>query len=289
MTDRRTLATLTDEALADALRDLGSALAVPLPEPAAVAADPARLARLRIEAEALRSRPALPRRWLGGPAILRRRAGRSLALALIAVALIAAIAGAIGLGLPGIRVIPGGSGAPVVPSGSAGIPARSPSAGAPLGAELGLGAAVDPADVGSAVDFPVALPGDPATGAPAAAWLLDRRLTLVWPAGPTLPALPRSTVGLLLTELRGSINPGHFEKILNPRTRIEPVTVAGTTGWWISGEPHGIVYVRPGGQPEFDSRRIVGDTLLWVKDGITYRLETSLGREAAIRIAESLR
>lgn len=289
MTDRRALATLTDDALAAALRDLGAAIAGPPAEPADITADPARLARLRIEAQTARSPGIRPRRWPGAPVLLRRRAGRSLALALIAVALITAIAGAIGLGLPGIRIVPGGSGAPVVPTPSAGQPSRSPSAGAPLGAELGLGISVDPAALGAAVDFPVALPADPAIGAPAAAWLLDRRLTVVWPAGPALPALPRSSVGLLLTELRGSIDPGHFEKFLNPQTRIEPVTVAGSTGWWISGEPHGIVYVRPGGQPDFDSRRIVGDTLLWVKDGITYRLETSLGREAAIRIADSLR
>jgi hypothetical protein len=37
-----------------------------------------------------------------------------------------------------------------------------------------------------------------------------------------------------------------------------------------------------------DSRRWVGDTLLWTDGGTTYRLETALGRDAAIRIAESL-
>ena len=286
MTDRRTLATLTDERLADALRELGGALAVPLPEPAAGAADLARLARLRIEAWPARS--PWSRRWPAGR-LVRGRARRSLALALIAVALIAAIAGAIGLGLPGIRIIPGGGGAPAAPSTPAGPPARSPSVDASLGAELGLGEPVALDTLGTATDFRLQLPSDPAVGPPSAAWLLDRRLTLVWPSGPALPAVPRSSVGLLLTELRGSIDPGYFEKVLNPATRIEPVTVAGSTGWWISGEPHGIVYVRPDGQPEFDSRRIVGDTLLWVKDGITYRLETALGREAAIRIAESLR
>jgi hypothetical protein len=39
----------------------------------------------------------------------------------------------------------------------------------------------------------------------------------------------------------------------------------------------------------FDSRRIVGDTLLWARDGITYRLESALGMDAAVRLADTLR
>jgi hypothetical protein len=37
-----------------------------------------------------------------------------------------------------------------------------------------------------------------------------------------------------------------------------------------------------------DPRRWVGDVLLWADGPITYRLETSLGLEEAIRIAESV-
>jgi hypothetical protein len=41
--------------------------------------------------------------------------------------------------------------------------------------------------------------------------------------------------------------------------------------------------------PVFDSRRIVGDTLLWARGGVTYRLESGLDRAAAIALAETLR
>jgi len=215
-------------------------------------------------------------------------------LALVALVILAAIAGAIGLGLPGIRIVPGRSGSPLAsgpsPSPASASPASASQAvGVALGAELGLGRQVDVAATSRSVDFPVRLPADAAVGPPSSAWVQEGRLSIVWPASAALPGLQEPSIGLLLSEFRGSLDPGYFEKILNPRTRIEPVTVGGVTGWWISGEPHGFVFVRPNGDPAFDSRRIVGDTLIWTSGDLTYRLESALGRDAAIRLAETLR
>lgn len=283
MADPGALAPLSDEGLAAALGDLAPVLAVPVPVPGA---DPARLARLRIE-----SGLVTPPGWRArSPGRGRWRVRRSLALALIAVAVLAAIAGAIGFGLPGVRILPGGSGVPLTPTSPASsFASPGPASPRPVGATLGLGAAVTLDSARATLDFPILLPSDPATGAPAAVWMLERRVTLAWPPGASLPALRDPSVGLLLSQFRGSVDSGYFEKILNPQTRIEPVTVRGVAGWWISGEPHGMVFVTPGGDPWFDSRRIAGDTLLWSSDGITYRLESALGREATLRLADSLR
>ena len=98
-----------------------------------------------------------------------------------------------------------------------------------------------------------------------------------------------SNLGLVLTELRGDVDAGYFEKILSPGTTIQPATVDGVVGYWISGRPHELVFVNPSGEPVFDSRRIVGDTLIWAKDGITYRLETALDRDEAVALANALR
>jgi len=65
--------------------------------------------------------------------------------------------------------------------------------------------------------------------------------------------------------------------------------VDGVTGYWISGAPHEIVFVDEHGYPVFDSRRIVGDTLLWARGDVTYRLESGLDQAAAIALAHSLR
>ena len=61
------------------------------------------------------------------------------------------------------------------------------------------------------------------------------------------------------------------------------------TGYWISGAPHELIFVDEAGQPVFDTRRIVGNALLWARDGVTYRLESGLDRAAAIALAGTLR
>ena len=111
----------------------------------------------------------------------------------------------------------------------------------------------------------------------------------MWPASSTLPALREPGVGLRLSQSRGSLEPDYFQKVLDQGTTIETVRVDGVTGWWISGAPHEIVYVNDRGDPVFDSRRSVGDTLLWARGDVTYRIESALGRAATIALAETLR
>jgi len=301
-------AATTDAALEAALHDLAGALAVPVGTVDG-GLDPARRARQRIERGT-----AIPRSgpWarLGRPR--PRPLQRGFVLALVALVVLAAVAGAIGFGLPGIRIVPAPSGAatasatgavgsavPGSPSSSpppTGRPATSPGNGGPsssgpavLGGDLGLGEEIAVADAPSAVDLPLALPTAPGVGSPATAWLLDRRLTLVWPSNIALPATREAGIGLILAQFRGSVDPGYFEKVVGPGTRVEAVSVGGVTGWWISGEPHEMVFVDEFGQPVFDSRRIVGDTLLWARGDVTYRLESGLDRAGAIALAESLR
>jgi hypothetical protein len=295
MPDRLDLTGLTEPELELALADLARALAWPAPTGTSPALDdPATRARRRIVAEGVA--PIRRTWWLRRP---RRRPLRSsLLLAAAALLVLAAIAAAIGLGLPGIRItftsspLPSIAPAPTSSPLGARIPrpsassSPSPSAG-PLGWQLGLGAPIAVADLGAAVTFPVRLPSS--LGPPASAWLLDGRVTTVWPTAPGRPPLEQHDLGLVLTELRGDVDAGYFEKILSPGTTIQPVTVEGVTGYWISGRPHELVFVDPSGEPVFDSRRIVGDTLIWARDGITYRLESGLDRDGAIKLADSLR
>lgn len=281
MADER-LRAMTDDELGAALRALAPVIATPVVVPAVdrAGADPARRARLRLEA-----------RVRGGA--WRRPIRRSLLLAAALLLAIAAVAGAIGLGLPGIRIFPPGTGPgptdprPTIPPTPTGL-AGSPSIG-PFGSDLGLGTPVPLGDIGGLVDFPVRLPADPLVGQPAGAWLIDGRVSHVWAAGANLPALEDPRLGLVLSQFRGSLDRGYFGKVLNPQTSLASVVVDGEAGWWLSGKPHELVYVSPDGEPVFDSHRFVGDALLWTRDGITYRLESGLGRDVTIRIAESLR
>ena len=65
--------------------------------------------------------------------------------------------------------------------------------------------------------------------------------------------------------------------------------VGGEAGWWIDGTPHQLVYLDPNGEVVSDSRRTVGDTLLWTRGDMTFRMETTLERGAAIALAETVR
>jgi hypothetical protein len=285
---------IADVDLEAALRELAGSLALPGQAGAAVL-DPARRARLRIEQGEVGARPWGRWAWLApSPG---RRFGRGLALALVAVVVVAAIAGALGLGLPGIRIVPAPSGSAAVgsatpassPSGSPVETSASPTIASPLGASMGLGDPIAVADASSAVDIPLRLPAAPGVGSPASAWLLVGRLSFVWPATATLPSTREPGVGLILSEFRGSVDPGYFAKVVGPETKITAVSVDGVTGYWISGAPHEIVFVDEHGYPIFDSRRIVGDTLLWARGDVTYRLESGLDQAAAIALANSLR
>jgi hypothetical protein len=64
--------------------------------------------------------------------------------------------------------------------------------------------------------------------------------------------------------------------------------VNGQPGFWIEGDPHIFFYETDTGRFVDDQRRWVGDALLWSDGETTYRIESALGRDATIRIAESI-
>jgi hypothetical protein len=299
--DVQRLVSLSDDAFGEALRDLGAVLDVPPTVVAPDGTDPARRARLRIEAGGATAGGGVLER-LG----FRRPVRRGLVLALAALLGLAAIAGAVGFGLPGLRIVFGPTPSPSAsanPSVATASPSSSPSPAptssprptpsrtpGPPGSTLSLGRQVTLDEARGEVGFPLLLPTDARLGPPDAAWIDDvGRVTLVWTARPGVPATIDPNLALVVTEFPGRIDPGYFEKILRQGTSIESISVAGHDGYWISGSPHEFVYVDPSGEPTFDDRRLAGDTLAWSDGSVTYRIETDLGRDAAIAIAESMR
>jgi len=284
---------LPEPELERALRQLASSIAWPTAEPTRPGApDLATVVRSRIEAVpapvGATAKPGAARRsWWRG-----RLAGRALVLAVLALLALAALAGAVGLGLPGLRLLLGE--APEGPTASQ-APTTRPSESQPaaLGSTMRLGeplVTLDPAGLTERAGFPVALPADPAVGPPGAAWIDDElggQVTLLWPVGPGRPATSEPSVGLLLSEFEGAVNDGFFSKAIDAGTVVERVRVAGQPGFWIRGQPHVLFWNGPSGVVD-DSRRWVGDVLLWARGRITYRLESALGRDEAIRIAESM-
>ena len=289
----RMLHLLPETELESALRGLAPAIDWPTAGPAGEP-DLATTVRVRVETMPIPAHDRLP--WqqslrLGGRS--GRPARRALVLALIALLAVAAIAGAVGLGLPGLRLILGGAPPSMIPS----VAPASPAAGSPgatvLGGSLRLGEALDPADP-AALDeragFDVRMPAAAGIGTPDAAWIDARKggqITLLWAPSEALPATDERDIGLLVSQFRGVMEDGSFRKLIDAGTVVAPVRVGDSRGYWLSGDEHFLFWEGPDGFVD-DARRWVGDVLIWADGPITYRLETSLGREEAIRIAETM-
>jgi len=237
------------------------------------------------------SRPVTQPWWRGRSVVFGRPVRRAVLIAVALLLVLAAVAGAVGLGLPGLRIIFGvPAGASPAPSASQATPGASASGGP--GATLGLGQLVALDQLDGAAGFHVLRPTDPAIGPPETAWIDTARanqVSLAWSPRPNLPPTLDPGVGLLLTQFDGRLDNGFFSKAIGSGTTVEPVRVNGTSAYWVSGQPHFYFYTARNGQFVDDDRRWVGDALLWSDGTYTYRLETSLGRDAAIRIAESVR
>lgn len=282
----------SDAALVDALRSVRAEIDWPTPEPAAADHDLAAAVRARIASVASGTAApgwSRPRRAFPASGWLARPAWRAALIAVVLLIAIAAAAGAAGIDLPGLRILFGTG--PVGPPPSA-EPSRSPSSGGP-GAAMRLGDPVSLADrsmLDGQAGFHVAWPTDPRAGPPDAGYIDETKagqVSLVWSARDDLPATLEPGVGLVLTEFRGSVDEAYFGKVVGGGTTVEPVLVNGRRGYWLSGSPHFFFYTGPGGVVQ-DERRWVADALLWSDGDLTYRLESALGRDATIRIAESL-
>jgi hypothetical protein len=193
------------------------------------------------------------------------------------------------LGIGGIRV-QSVSTSPAPSSGATSTFASTPSD--PY-AGLHLGRAVTLDEARAAVDFPVKLPTAPGYGPPDAVYLgtppPDGMVSVVYAPASGRPAPPTAPIGVLLSEFRADVDFAFIKKLTGPGTTVQFVTVGGAEAVWISGPAHSFGYVNPDGTFGTESLRLAANTLLWVRDGVTYRLESALDRDAAIALALTLR
>jgi hypothetical protein len=285
-----------DQRLEAALRALSSDIAWPTVAPVTggVATGPDLATRVRVRLASGERRRS--RAWwsFGG-----RPVRRSLVLALIALLLLAVVAAAVGLGLPGLRITFGEPPASLLPSPSASAnatanasrsPTPSPTLPSVPGMNLRLGRQVALDEVETLTGVPVRLPTDERPGPPDSVWVDASRfdqVAYVWAAGPELPESLEPGVGLILMRFDGQTDREFYEKALNSGTTLVRVDVDGHDGYWISGDPHFFFY-RRGEDYVDDGRRWVGDALIWYDGTATYRIESALGRDETIALAESI-
>ena len=156
---------------------------------------------------------------------------------------------------------------------------------------LALGRQVALDQVESETGVPVRLPKDERLGPPDSVWIDPAKgdqVAYVWKAGTDLPQTLEPGVGLVLMRFDGQNEEGFYDKAINSGTTLERVKVGGHDGYWISGDPHFFFYTTADGRFVEDPRRWVGDALIWTDGTATYRIESSLGRDATIALAESI-
>ena len=225
------------------------------------------------------------------PRAFGRSMRRSLLLAAALALLVVGAAFAVRFGLELLSIDFG-----PIPSATAPRPsAAGPTAtvpGAP-GAGIGLGRMLNLEEAGAAAPFDVLVPA--ALGDPDAVYLggpsLRGQVALVYAPRDGIPASPLlGGAGLLVTQNRGEPDRGLAQKLADTGlATVEAVTVDGAPGVWITGQPHIFWYLAPDGFYIEESRRLVGDTLAWERDGILYRIEGDISLEQALDIARSMR
>ena len=190
---------------------------------------------------------------------------KAAALAVIATLLAAATAAALVLVLPGLRITT----VPTLPTAEA------------VASRLALGEPI-PADTAGA--------GIPGLGPPDEAYVIGDHevLSLVYLADDELPDLAGSGIGLLVQVIDGALDRERVEKLVVEGAAVTPVQVGDQSGFWIEGLPHLVRYIDPEGRERSERTRLVGDTLVWERDGLLYRIESGLGLEGSLRIAESI-
>jgi hypothetical protein len=203
----------------------------------------------------------------------RRRLRRLLIAATLAIALAGGSATAAYLELRGatIQQVPG-------------LPSPSPTGTGPLGARLDLGqryASLAAAE--AAAGFHARVPA--ALGQPDEAWFRESPgvITLVYRPRPGLPASSDPRVGALVMEARASVSAPSFGKLTTADTHVQPVTVNGGQGFWITGAPHGFFFYGVTG--ETDTFRLAGDVLIWNQADLVVRIESGLDEQGSLRVA----
>ena len=286
-----------------------AALSVPVPDPAVFADGVAERLRSEQRSDVERAGARAPRIRSG---LVARRAGAFAAgLAAVSVGLVVAVAPArsavaefLGVGRVHIRITNAAptpvtpapaTPAPVAPAPSAAPPTDVPSTTVPIDpvAALDLGRQTTLVDASRMLGFPMRLPTVGVYQQPDAVYVgsppAGGMVSMVYLPEPGRPAVATSGVAALLTEFRGQLEAGFFQKLAGSGTTVQDVRIGSVAGYWLSGAPHEFFYVDPDGTIDPETIRLAADTLVWSAGGITYRFESPLSRAAAVSVATSMR
>jgi hypothetical protein len=155
--------------------------------------------------------------------------------------------------------------------------------------DLELGREVEIGAIDDAAGFDVVAPAGSDPGPAGGVFVGENgEVNMAWEGTLELPAAGDTGIGLILTQREERSDAYQGVKTVSPETEVEAVLVDGAQGFWIEGTPHTLVLVDETGVEREETRRLAANVLLWAKDGISYRLETTGDLASALAIAESL-
>lgn len=91
---------------------------------------------------------------------------------------------------------------------------------------------------------------------------------------------------VLLAELAGDQS-ALTKKLVSPETRVEPADI-GSTGLWIEGGRHVLIWQTPAAETIQMESRLAGNVLLWVEGDRTFRLEADLDKGRMLQLARDI-
>ena len=178
------------------------------------------------------------------------------------------------LGLPGVSI------------------STDPTATLSPGNALQIGEATTLDDATDRTNGTLAMPPITVLGSPDDVFVLEQdgavQVTYVYYPRSDLPEVGDTGVGLLISQFDGNTNDSFIQKQLGPNTTIELTEINAQPAFWMTGEPHVFSYERPDGEIYAETIRLAANVLLWEQDEKTLRVETTLDRDAAVRIAEAM-
>jgi hypothetical protein len=120
--------------------------------------------------------------------------------------------------------------------------------------------------------------------------LADEEPDAIYVRGNRLVSLvygPLDEPRLLLSQHRAEVWDGFVKKAAGSGTFIEPVTVRGEPGYFVSGDPHFVMFLEDGLVHD-EQASLAGNTLLWNRGELLFRLEADIERDEALELAESV-
>jgi hypothetical protein len=171
------------------------------------------------------------------------------------------------------------------------VPTAAPSPRPTVDAALDLGEPVTLDEANQQVSIPVALPRVPGLGEPDAIYIRNERglesVSIVYRPTVGFPAAVDTEVGLLVSQYAGTATP-YFDKLIEVGEPVTQVTVDGRWPGLYFTSPHQILVRGPDGVVHADQPRLAAPTLVWVRDGVTYRLEAAVDLNSALAVAASM-